>query len=340
MNQTYISNELIKLLNIPSPTGYCHIIMDHLSQVVSELGYTMTRTKKGNGIIHIVGTDPKKTIGVAAHVDTLGAMVRSVKGTGTLAFTAVGGFTMHSIEGEYVTVFTRDGREYTGTVLNTEPSVHVYDGARTQERKIDTMEIRLDERVSSKDDVAKLGIETGDFIAFDARAILTKEGFVKSRHLDDKAGVAAILGFLEYLKTNDLKPKHDLKVIISTYEEVGHGSASLPEGLDEVLAIDMGAMGSDLTCTEHQVSICPKDSSGPYDYHMTSALIQAAKDNGIQYAVDIYPYYGSDVSAALRAGHDIKGALIGPGVHASHHMERTHIEGIIETAKLLKAYLI
>jgi putative aminopeptidase FrvX len=340
MNRQWISKELLKLLNTPSPTGFCHIIMAKLQETFKELGYTMTYTNKGNGTIMIPGLDNTKTIGIAAHVDTLGAMVRSIKSNGTLAFTTVGGYTMHSVEGEYVTIYTREGKTYTGTILNTEPSVHVHEGARTQERKIDNMEIRLDEVVKSKEDVAKLGIETGDFVALDARAILTDSGFIKSRHLDDKAGVAAILGFLKTLKDEKLTPKFNLAIIISTYEEVGHGSSSLPEGLSEVIAVDMGAMGSDLTCTEQQVSICPKDSSGPYDFHMTSALIEAAKNHDINYAVDIYPYYGSDVSAALRAGHDIKGALIGPGVHASHHMERTHLDGIVQTAQLLKAYLV
>ncbi len=340
MNRNFIQTSLTTLLNTPSPTGFSHLIMDELEKIVTALGYTLTRTKKGNGIIEITGSDSKKTIGVAAHVDTLGAMVRSVKSNGNLAITALGGYTMHSIEGEYVTIHTRSGHVYTGTVLNTEPSVHVFEGARTQERKIENMEIRLDEVVKCKDDVFALGIETGDFIAFDPRAVWTDTGYIKSRHLDDKAGMAAILGLLEHLKSYELTPKYDLKIIISTYEEVGHGAAHLPFSFDEIIAVDMGAMGSDLTCTEHQVSICPKDSSGPYDYSLTNALIATAKNNAIDFAIDVYPYYGSDVSAALRAGHDFKGALIGPGVHASHHMERTHIEAIEATANLLATYLV
>lgn len=340
MNREYIKAFLLELLNTPSPTGFTEAAISYVEDNAQQLGLNYYRTNKGNCIISIPGQDPSKTIGIAAHVDTLGAMVRSVKSNGNLAITSVGGYTMHSIEGEYVTIHTRSGKCFSGTVLNTEPSVHVFDGARTQERKIENMEIRLDEVVNGKDDVFALGIETGDFISFDPRAVWTDSGYIKSRHLDDKAGVAAIFAMLEKLSKGRIQPKHNLEIIISTYEEVGHGSAQLPAGLDIVIAVDMGAMGSDLTCTEQQVSICPKDSSGPYDYGLTSALINLAKEKGISHAIDIYPYYGSDVSAALRAGHDIKGALIGPGVHASHHMERTHIEGIENTAKLLFAYLV
>ncbi|MCK8060780.1 MULTISPECIES: M42 family metallopeptidase [unclassified Fusibacter] len=339
MNKKYITETLVELLNTPSPSGYCKDVMNKLAARVSSLGYQMTFTKKGNGHIEIEGVDKTKTIGVAAHVDTLGAMVRSINSSGTLNFTTVGGYTMHSVEGEYVVVHTRGGKTYTGTILNTSPSVHVYDDARTQERKIDNMEIRLDEVVASKEDVEKLGISTGDFVSLDARAVVTGSGYIKSRHLDDKAGVASIIGWLEELSSTKAQPRCNIKILISTYEEVGHGSSAIPWDLDEFIAIDMGAMGKDLACTEQQVSICAKDSSGPYDYEVVSGLIDAAKKAKINHAVDIYPFYGSDVSAARSAGHEFKGGLIGPGVHASHHMERTHIDGIVETAKLLKAYL-
>lgn len=338
MNREWIKDTLSSLLNTPSPSGYCKKVMTLLGEIVADLGYEMTLTNKGNGVIEIPGQNPNYTAGIAAHVDTLGAMVRAIKSNGSITFTTVGGYTMHSVEGEYVTIHTRDGKEYTGTILNTEPSVHVFKGASDQDRKIENMEIRLDERVTTKDQVLALGIQTGDFISLDPRAVWTESDYIKSRHLDDKAGVMSILAFLKALKDQQIQPRVTLKIIISTYEEVGHGSSFLPADLKELIGIDMGAMGSDLTCTEHQVSICAKDSSGPYDYDIVSALIEAAKNEALDYAVDIYPYYGSDVSAALRAGYDLKGGLIGPGVHASHHMERTHLDGIIQTAKLLLAY--
>lgn len=201
------------------------------------------------------------------------------------------------------------------------------------------MEVRIDELVSSKDDVLGLGISVGDFISFDARAVITPSGYIKSRHLDDKASVAALLGLLESIKREGWKPLHNLSLLISNYEEVGHGTAWIPGEINEMIAVDMGAMGDDLSCKETDVSICAKDSSGPYDYVMTGRLIELADALAIPYAVDIYPMYGSDASAALRGGNNIRAALIGPGVHASHSMERTHKDAVLNTAKLLAAYV-
>lgn len=202
------------------------------------------------------------------------------------------------------------------------------------------MEVRIDEIVNCKEDVEKLGIGVGDFIFIDPKTTITESGFIKSRFIDDKGSVAAIIALLEMMHRENLKPKNTVKIIISTYEEVGHGSASIPSDISEMIAVDMGCIGDDLSCTEYDVSICDKDSSGPYDYNMTTELINLAKENNLSYAVDIYPMYGSDVSAALRAGNDIRGALIGPGVHASHGMERTHVNALENTIKLLSAYLI
>jgi putative aminopeptidase FrvX len=201
------------------------------------------------------------------------------------------------------------------------------------------MYIRVDEVVKSKEDTQNLGIEVGNFIFIDTKTVITESGFVKSRFLDDKINVASIFGMIKYLKENKITPKYTLKFIISTYEEVGHGASYIPE-MDEMIAVDMGCIGDDLTCTEYDVSICAKDSSGPYDYNLTNRLVEIAKKEKLNHAVDIYPYYGSDVSASLRGGNDIRGALCGPGVHASHGMERTHIDGIEATIKLLINYVM
>lgn len=335
----YTKEILEKLLNTPSPSGFCSKIMDVLEEEVAQIGYTMERTKKGNGLVSIPGEEATDALLLTAHVDTLGAMVRSINGEGTLRFTSVGGFTMHSVEGEYCQVHTREGKVITGTILNNAPSVHVFDNARTQERKEEVMEVRLDEEVSSAEDVEKLGIQVGDYISFDPRVVMTEAGYIKSRHLDDKAGVAVIMTVLKELKDNAVKLKQPLKVMFSTYEEVGHGSSYIPEGVDRILAIDMGAIGDDLSCTEKDVSICVKDSSGPYDYHMVGELIDIAKELELDYALDVYPRYGSDASAALRGGHNIKAALIGPGIHASHTMERTHVKALENSVKLLKAFV-
>lgn len=338
-NDSYILRILKKLLDTPSPSGFTAQAIQLVAEEAAALGLTPTLNEKGGLLLSVEGLEPSRTIGLSAHVDTLGAMVRSIKPGGTLRLTPVGGYMMQSIENEYCTVHTRSDKTYTGTILSTHPSVHVFSDARDFKRSEEHMEVRLDERVESKDDVLALGISVGDFISFDARAVITPSGYIKSRHLDDKASVAAILGLLESMKREGWKPLHNLTILISNYEEVGHGASSIPGEINEMIAVDMGAMGDDLSCKETDVSICAKDSSGPYDYEMTGRLIGLAGQLGIPFAVDVYPHYGSDASAALRGGNNIRAALIGPGVHASHAMERTHQEAVINTAKLLAAYV-
>ena len=338
-NETYIISFLEELLNIPSPTGYTASIMKRIEQEAKALGTDYTYNEKGGMILSIPGRDGSRTIGLSGHVDTLGTMVRAVKPEGTLRLTRIGGFMMNSIENEYCTIHTRSGKTYTGTILSTKPSVHVYSDARTFDREEHHMEVRIDELVESAEDVKKLGIGVGDYVSFDARAVVTPSGYIKSRHLDDKASVAALFGLLESMKQDGWQPRHNLKILISNYEEVGHGAAYIPSDINELIAVDMGCIGDDLSCKETDVSICAKDSSGPYDYEMTSRLIELAEAEGIPYAVDVYPHYGSDASAALSAGSNIRAALIGPGVHASHAMERTHKQAVLNTTKLLAAYI-
>jgi putative aminopeptidase FrvX len=246
---------------------------------------------------------------------------------------------MHSVEGAYCKLHTRDGRTYSGTILIKSPSVHSYDDAKTMERTDRNMLVRIDEPVKSREDVLALGINSGDYISFDAKFQYTENGFIKSRHLDDKASVAVLLGMLKEMSEEKKVPEKSLKILISNYEEVGFGASWLPQDIKELLAVDMGAIGDDLNGSEYKVSICAKDSRGPYDYEMTNRLIALAKENNIDYVVDIFPHYGSDVSAALSGGNDIRGALIGQGVHASHGMERTHRKGIENTFHLLKAFV-
>ncbi|SHJ86004.1 M42 family metallopeptidase [Paramaledivibacter caminithermalis] len=340
INKDYLQEILKMLLTTPSPSGFYHEIMEKVEEEVKRLGYSFEKTKKGCGIITIPGKNSDYTIGFSAHVDTLGAMVRSIKDSGMIRFTPIGGYIMSTVEGEYCKIHTRNGKVYDGTVLTTEPSIHVYSEAKTQKREEANMEIRIDEQVKCKEDVEALGIAVGDYISFDSRTVIMENGFIKSRHLDDKAGVAILFGLMELLKTHMIIPLNNIKLFISTYEEVGHGASFIPEDIDEFIAIDMGAIGDDLNCTEMQVSICAKDSSGPYDYDMVSKLVSLAKNKDIDYAIDVYPYYGSDVSAALKGGNNIKGALVGPGVHASHSMERTHMNALINTIKLITSYII
>lgn len=337
----YVIERLEHLLNIPSPSGNTHKAIDFVKEEFKTMGISTYRTNKGALIGKIEGLNREKEVTLSGHIDTLGGMVKEIKPNGRLKLTQIGGYAWNTIEGEYVTVETLEGKKYTGTVLTTAASSHVH-GSKTNslERNEDNMEIRLDEKVGQAEDVKKLGISVGDFVHFDPRVEITNSGFIKSRHLDDKAGVAAILGIAKYLVDNRIKPKFTTNFFISNYEEVGHGaSAAIPENTFEFLVIDMAAPGEGQTSDEYSVTICAKDSSGPYDLEFRKKLINLAKDNNIDYKVDIYPYYGSDGSAALRAGYDFKVALIGPGVDASHSYERTHREAIESTVKLGILYL-
>ena len=340
IDMNYVVDKLVTLLNIPSPTGNTDKAIDFVEGEFKSLGITTRRNNKGALIATIPGENQDKEVTLSGHVDTLGAMVKEIKSNGRIKFTTIGGYALNTIEGEYVNVESISGKLYSGTVLTTKASVHVH-GKETStiERNEENMEIRIDEKVSSKEDVEKLGINVGDFIFLDTRTTVTDSGFVKSRHLDDKAGVACILGIAKYLVENDVKPKYTTNFFISNYEEVGHGASFIPEKTFEFIAVDMAAPGQGQTSDEYSVTICAKDSTGPYDLELKKRLINLAKENNLNYKVDIYPSYGSDGSAALRAGYDIKVALIGPGVDASHSFERTHKEALENTIKLGILYL-
>ena len=266
-------------------------------------------------------------------------MVRSITSEGNIRFTSLGGPILPTLDGEYCKIRTRSGKIYTGTFLSESSAAHVFDDSSTRNRDEKNMVVRIDELVYSKEDVEKLDICSGDFIFIDTKTTITESGFIKSRFIDDKGSVSALIGLLEAMSRQKIVPSYTIKIIISTYEEVGHGASYIPQDITEMIAVDMGCIGDDLGCTEEMVSICAKDSGGPYDFNMTTDLINLAKDNNIGYAVDIYPRYGSDVGAALRGGNNIRGALIGPGVNASHGMERTHYSAIENTMKLLYLYL-
>lgn len=334
----YVIKTIERLVNIPSPSGFTKEVMEFVRKEALGFGYNCEYSQKGGLIISVEGNS-REALGLSAHVDTLGAMVRSIDSEGNLKFTLVGGYTMHSVEGAYCTIHTRDNRVYTGTILIKSASVHSYDDAKSLERTDRNMLIRIDEQVKSREDVLALGINSGDYISFDPKFQYTEKGFIKSRHLDDKASVGLLLGMLKEMSEKGQKPDKSLKILISNYEEVGYGASWLPKEITEFLAVDMGAIGDDLGGNEYSVTICAKDSTGPYDYDMTNRLIALAKEHQVDYVVDIFPHYGSDVSAALRGGNDIRGGLIGPGVHASHGMERTHRSGLENTLKLLKAYV-
>lgn len=339
INKEFILKTAKELLEFDSPSGFCFDIMKKIEKITKDFGFGFEKTRKGCGVITIKGQSDEEVIGLSAHVDTLGAMVRSITSSGTLKFTLIGGPIPATLDSEYCKIRTRDGQIYTGTFLSTSPAAHVYEDSKDKKRDPKNMEIRIDEVVTSKEDVKGLGIEAGDFVFIDPKTTITESGFIKSRFIDDKGSVSALMGILELFNRENVVPKFTTKILISTYEEVGHGASYIPQDITEMISVDMGCIGEDLNCTEYDVSICAKDSGGPYDYNMVTRLVQLSKDNNLKYAVDIYPMYGSDVGAALRGGNNIRGALIGPGVHASHGMERTHYIALENTIKLLYLYL-
>ena len=327
------------LLTTDSPSGFTANAVAAAEKIAGDLGYAARRTNKGGLIIDVPGREHTKKLGLCAHLDTLGLMCRAVTGQGELMITRIGGPILPTLDGEYCRIYTRDGRVYTGTILSLSPAAHVFDDVLTRPRDEQNMAVRIDEKVRSAADVAALGIEVGDYVCFDPKTTVTPSGFLKSRFIDDKGSAACLLTLLKLMKDVGTRPRYDAEIHFTIYEEVGHGGAAIPAGLDELLAVDMGCVGSDLACTEYQVSICAKDSAGPYDYDLVSRLIRLAKENNVDYAVDVYPHYSSDVAVAWKAGGDMKAALIGPGVHASHGMERTHWDGMRETIRLIALYL-
>lgn len=327
------------LFAIDSPTGFTEKVTEHVLETAKSMGYSAYRNNLGNVIVTVEGENNDKEVALSAHVDTLGLMVRSITAEGDLMFTVVGGPIVPTLDGEYCRIYTRGGKVYTGTILSLSPAVHVHPDSETRVRDAANMAVRLDETVHSKEDVEALGISAGDFICYDPKTTVTESGFLKTRFIDDKACAALELTVLKLMKDHNVKPMFKTHLCFSVHEEIGYGGATLPKNIDELLVVDMGCVGCDLTCTEQQVSICAKDSMGPYDYEMTSRLIELSKKHSVDYAVDIYPRYSSDAGALWRAGYDTRSALIGPGVHASHGMERTHIDGLENTLKLMCAYL-
>jgi putative aminopeptidase FrvX len=327
------------VLTADSPTGYTARGVATVEKIARDLGYKTYRTRRGALGITVDGRDNSRSVGLFAHLDTLGLLVRSVTERGGLLFAPIGLPVLPTMEGEYCRIYTRDGGVYSGTVLSLSPSYHVFEDANTRARNAENMYIRLDEAVSSREDVKKLGIRPGDFVCVDPKTTVTPSGFLKSRYLDDKASVAILLTALKCLKETRRKPAYRTEILFSVYEEVASGTCWIPDGVEEFLIVDMGCVGPNLSCTERQVSICAKDYGVPYDYDMTTRLIRLAEANGVDYAVDFYPYYASDAENVWNAGHDCPGALIGTGVHASHGMERTHVDGLENTLKLVLLYL-
>ena len=340
MNQTI--DFLKELVAIPSPTGYTKDVQDYLIEVLTDMGYQPKRTAKGLVIVTVEGANDREQRAITAHIDTLGAIVRAVKPDGRLKLDRIGGFAWNMIEGENCTVhIASNGNTVSGTILLHQTSVHVYKEAGTIERSQDNMEVRLDEKVTNEKETRALGIEVGDFVSFDPRFVVTPTGFVKSRFLDDKVSAAILLTLLKKYKKKGITLPVTTHFMFSCIEETGIGAnSSIPSEVVEFLAVDMGAMGDDQQTDEYTVSICVKDGSGPYNYDFRQQLVSLCKEKEIPFKLDIYPYYGSDASAAMRAGAEVKHALLGAGIESSHSYERTHIDSIEATESLVDAYLL
>ena len=336
----YAWQQAAALLAIDSPSGFTAKAVSWLKEQFEALGFSATITIKGGLMVDLGGEKENDALMLAAHTDTLGGMVAEIKGSGRLQLTNIGGMKADNGEAENVRVYTREGKIYEGTLQLCNASVHVNGEYSNAKRNWDTTEVVLDEDVSSAADTRKLGIEVGDIVCFEPRTRKTASGYLKSRFLDDKLSVGILLGFAKYLADQKISLSRRTYVHVTVYEEVGHGcSGSVPTGVTEAISVDMGCVGDGLQCTEKQVSICAKDSGGPYSYDVVGKLIAAAKKTEADYAVDVYPFYGSDVEATLRAGFDIRHGLIGPGVYASHGYERSHMDGVYNTLKVLCGYL-
>ena len=336
----YILEQVQNILAIDSPTGYTKNVAAYLMAEYEKIGYVPQRTVKGGILTDLGGKDPDNAVLLEAHVDTLGAMVSRIKPNGRLAVSPLGGMNANNAEAENCRIITRFNGIYEGTCQLADASIHVNGKYDETSRNFDVMEIVLDEKVSDREGVQSLGIMEGDIVAFDPRTRITKSGYIKSRFLDDKLSAGILLGYARYLKEAGICPHRKIYQHLTVYEEVGHGgAASVPKGITEILAVDMGCVGEGLNCKEHQVSICAKDSGGPYNYDLVSELISVAKRDRLDFAVDVYPHYGSDAEAGLRAGYDVRHGLIGAGVYASHGYERSHVDGVKNTFLLLKGYL-
>lgn len=333
----YTLDVMIRLLETPSPTGFTAAAIALIEAELHSMGISSSRSRKGAMTWEIAGQG-EGHITFSGHVDTLGAMVKAIKPSGRLALSMLGSYEWATIEGEDVKVHTSLGRVLTGTVVNTKQSGHVHGPAlRDLKREASVMEVRLDEVTASSSETRVLGVEVGDFVSLDARPRLMPSGYLKSRHIDNKAAVALFLAATRSLLQHP--PQRTVAFHVSTYEEVGHGAATgIPPHTEELIAVDMAAVGEGQTSSEHHCSLCVADSGGPYDHALSNRLRLVAARSGVDLKVDIYPYYSSDGTAAWRAGGDFPVALIGPGVDASHAYERTHTQALEQTGRLILAY--
>lgn len=340
IDRQFLMNCFQDIVSVPSPVGYYVQMNPVLEKYAAMFGQAVTYDNRSTAYITLDGQDNSKTVLIGAHVDTLGLIVRRIDADGMIRVRNLGGINFTSLEGETVTIHTRNGKSYTGLVACQSHSVHVFDDARTLERNENTMMVLLDEDVHSKEDVTALGIRHGDFISIDPRCQITENGYIKSRFIDDKMAAACSFTMLKYLTEHHLKPKYRTILAFPYNEEIGLGGTYVPEEVSEYVAVDIGLIGPDYDGSERKVSICAKDNAAPYDYELTNRLIGYAEKAECDYCVDIFYRYGTDGNAAMRGGNNLRAAAFGMAVYCSHGMERTHMDGVEHTVNLMLAYTL
>ncbi|PID55787.1 hypothetical protein CSB45_14335 [candidate division KSB3 bacterium] len=327
---------LKNLVKIPSPTGYTRDIEDFLLKTAQRSQIACEHTRKGAVLYKFEAEAAESNLMFTAHVDTLGAMVSKV-GRSSVSLSSIGGNPVIYLIGDYCTIHAFDGKTYEGTILPKNPAAHVNNGLNSLKLTIEQLEVRVDLPLKESQDALQQRIEVGNFVSFDPK-FRRVNGFVKCRHLDDKASAAILLHVATLLTQEASRLKRNIYFFFNCTEETGQGIGGFPP-LDECIIVDMGVVGDAAAGDEYHVSICAKDSSGPYHYALTQRLIAIARQRGISYKSDVFPFYSSDGSSALRAGSDMRVALIGPGVSASHGYERSHTAALLNTAKLIVGFI-
>ncbi|MBQ3847457.1 MAG: M42 family metallopeptidase [Clostridia bacterium] len=338
-DEKYCMEQFEELLKRDSTTGYFREAQEYIVKEIKSLGYEPYETHKGGVTVDLGGEG--NALVVSAHLDDIGLMVRRINPDGTLNVCPVGGLYPFYCMEENVRVHTRDGKVYTGTVCMTPNSIHVTEEELRQNmadyRK--NVCVVLDCNVKTADDTRRLGIETGDSIALEPRFCMSN-GYIKSRFVDDKACAAVLLAAMKCIKENGIALKRKVYFYFAQYEEIGHGTTWLPEGVKDYLALDIAPTGPDQNSDERKVSIFAKDSRFPYHWELTNEIRDTARESGVDYVMDIFtPHYGTDGDGSVMAGYDIRHAAIGPGTSNSHGYERTHINGLKNTFALTMAYL-
>ncbi len=336
----YLTDVMKRLIETPSPVGYYEKMKPVLEELAESLGYEVTYDNRDTAYITVMGEDTSKTVCLSAHADTLGFMVRGINPDGTLRIRALGGINFANVEGENVTVHTRSGKTYTGSLICAHHSAHAFDDAKSMERNENSVYVLLDEFVKNEGDVRALEIRHGDYISIDPRFTVTENGFIKCRFIDNKAAMACSFAVLKAMAEKGVKPKYNTVFAFSFYEEIGFGGIVVPKNISEYVAVDIAILGPDSDGSEQAVTICAKDAAMPYDYSLTNRLIAAAEKNGLNYAVDLFYRYGSDAGQAIKGGNNVRAAAFGMGVYSSHGVERAHLDGIENTARLMLAYVL